>query len=32
MGDATPIVTLDEGDTPLIYSERLSQEVGAGCG
>jgi threonine synthase len=25
----TPIVTLDEGDTPLIYSERLSQEVGA---
>jgi threonine synthase len=26
---ATPIVTLDEGDTPLIYSERLSVEVGA---
>ncbi len=26
---ATPIVTLDEGDTPLIFSERLSQEVGA---
>ncbi len=25
----TPIVTLDEGDTPLLYSERLSSEVGA---
>lgn len=25
----TPIVTLDEGDTPLIYSERLSAEAGA---
>jgi threonine synthase len=29
VSDATPIVTLDEGDTPLIYSERLSQEVDA---
>jgi threonine synthase len=27
--DATPIVTLDEGDTPLLYSERLSQELDA---
>jgi threonine synthase len=27
--DSTPIVTLDEGDTPLIYSERLSTEVRA---
>ena len=27
--DATPVVTLDEGDTPLIYSERLSTEVAA---
>lgn len=27
--DATPVVTLDEGDTPLIFSERLSTEVGA---
>ena len=27
--DSTPIVTLDEGDTPLIRSERLSEEVGA---
>jgi threonine synthase len=26
---STPIVTLDEGDTPLIYSERLSAEAGA---
>jgi threonine synthase len=26
---ATPIVTLDEGDTPLVYSERLSLEIGA---
>jgi threonine synthase len=29
VSDATPVVTLDEGDTPLIYSERLSQEVSA---
>ena len=29
VSDATPIVTLDEGDTPLIYSDRLSNEVGA---
>lgn len=29
VSEATPIVTLDEGDTPLIYSERLSQETGA---
>ncbi|MFP5351176.1 MAG: threonine synthase [Actinomycetota bacterium] len=27
--DATPIVTLSEGDTPLIRSDRLSEEVGA---
>ena len=27
VSDATPIVTLDEGDTPLIYSERLSNEL-----
>jgi threonine synthase len=27
--DATPIVTLDEGDTPLIYSDRISNEVEA---
>ncbi|MBA2313182.1 MAG: threonine synthase, partial [Actinobacteria bacterium] len=25
----TPIVTLDEGDTPLLYSERASKETGA---
>jgi threonine synthase len=29
VSEATPIVTLDEGDTPLIYSNRLSTEVGA---
>ena len=29
VSDATPIVTLDEGDTPLVYSERISNEVGA---
>jgi threonine synthase len=29
VSDATPIVTLDEGDTPLIYSDRFSKEVGA---
>ena len=27
--DSTPVVTLDEGDTPLVFSERLSAEVGA---
>jgi threonine synthase len=27
--DDTPIVTLDEGDTPLVYSFRLSAEIGA---
>ena len=25
----TPIVTLDEGDTPLVFSDRLSAEIGA---
>ena len=29
VSDATPIVTLAEGDTPLILSERISEEVGA---
>ena len=29
VSEATPIVTLDEGDTPLIYSERLSTELDA---
>src|SRR6478752_218322 len=28
---ATPIVSLGEGKTPLIYSQRLSQRVGRGC-
>jgi threonine synthase len=27
--ESTPVVTLGEGDTPLIYSERLSREVSA---
>jgi threonine synthase len=29
--DATPVVSLDEGSTPLIYSPRLSEKVGRGC-
>ena len=29
VSDATPIVTLDEGDTPLVRSDRLSAETGA---
>ena len=29
VSEATPIVTLDEGDTPLVYSNRLSTEVEA---
>ncbi len=29
--DATPVVSLNEGSTPLIHSPRLSQIVGRGC-
>lgn len=29
--DATPVVTLEEGSTPLIHSPRLSEEVGRDC-
>src|SRR5207302_8778859 len=29
--DATPIISLNEGSTPLIYSPRLSERVGRGC-
>ena len=28
---ATPIISLGEGNTPLIYSRRLSERVGRGC-
>jgi threonine synthase len=28
---ATPIISLGEGNTPLIYSSRLSERVGRGC-
>jgi threonine synthase len=28
----TPIISLGEGNTPLIYSPRLSERVGRGCG
>ena len=28
---ATPVISLGEGNTPLIYSPRLSQRVGHGC-
>src|SRR4029079_8143146 len=28
---ATPIISLGEGNTPLIYSPRLSERVGTGC-
>ena len=28
---ATPVISLGEGNTPLIYSPRLSQRVGRGC-
>ena len=28
---ATPVVTLNEGNTPLIFSPRLSSMLGAGC-
>ena len=29
--DSTPVVSLGEGDTPLVYSARLSARVGRGC-
>ena len=29
VSETTPVVTLDEGDTPLVRSERLSEETGA---
>ena len=29
--DATPVVSLNEGSTPLIYTPRLSELVGRGC-
>src|SRR5215510_6525927 len=28
---ATPIISLGEGNTPLIYSPRLSERIGRGC-
>ena len=31
VSESTPIVSLDEGDTPLIYSSRLSKRIGRGC-
>src|ERR1700676_2236465 len=31
VSDSTPIISLGEGDTPLIYSARLSERVGHGC-
>ena len=31
VSSATPIISLGEGDTPLIYSPRLSERVGSGC-
>src|SRR5438094_10625804 len=31
VSESTPIVSLDEGDTPLIYSSRLRKRIGRGC-
>jgi threonine synthase len=31
VSDSTPVISLGEGDTPLIYSARLSERVGRGC-
>src|SRR5438876_5236472 len=31
ISDSTPIISLGEGDTPLIYSPRLSERVGRDC-
>src|SRR2546423_7983723 len=31
VSDSTPIISLGEGNTPLIYSPKLSAKVGRGC-
>src|SRR6266513_6097194 len=31
VSESTPIISLGEGDTPLIYSSRLSKRIGRGC-
>src|SRR4051812_30245434 len=31
VSDSTPVVSLGEGNTPLIESQRLSQQIGRGC-
>jgi threonine synthase len=31
ISDSTPLVSLGEGDTPLVYSAKLSARVGRGC-
>jgi threonine synthase len=31
VSDATPVISLGEGNTPLIHSPRLSEQVGRGC-
>ncbi|HET9418746.1 MAG TPA: threonine synthase, partial [Chthoniobacterales bacterium] len=31
VSDLTPVISLGEGDTPLIFSPRLTQRVGRGC-
>ena len=31
ISSATPVISLGEGNTPLIYSARLSERVGSGC-
>jgi len=31
VSDATPVISLNEGSTPLIHSPRLSEQVGRGC-
>jgi threonine synthase len=31
VSDATPVISLNEGNTPLIHSPKLSQMVGRGC-
>ncbi|MFT4637338.1 MAG: threonine synthase [Verrucomicrobiales bacterium] len=31
VSDATPVVSLNEGETPLVHAPRLSEKVGQGC-
>src|ERR1700719_2777306 len=31
VSETTPIISLDEGNTPLVYAAKLSERIGNGC-